>query len=337
MKKENIRLFSSLVMIVIAAFSCKKNNSFSVTPANIYVAGSTAYSATLWNNNQISNLTADSVSSANSVYVNGSDVYVGGAIFVNGFGNIPVYWKNGIANFLSLPDSTNTVGEVNSIVVSGSDVYVGGTAGNQISDSTTYAVLWKDGNINILDSIPFFDSTLNLPCTVNSIAVSGNNVYAAGYGQSGACYWNNGNVTSLASDANTIANGLSVSGSDVYVAGQQTDSAFSVATYWKNGTPQSLKITLNGNSICRSVFVSGADVYVCGNQTINGTIVASYWKNGIPVVIGSSVSSSDAYSIFVKGSDIYVAGKANDAACYWKNGTEILLSQTAVANSLFVE
>jgi hypothetical protein len=54
-------------------------------------------------------------------------------------------------------------------------------------------------------------------------------------------------------------------------------------------------------------------------------------------VIGSSVSSSDAYSIFVKGSDIYVAGKANDAACYWKNGTEILLSQTAVANSLFVE
>ena len=337
MKKEINWLCVCFSIVVLSAPACKKNNSFIVTPANVYIAGSTAYSATVWNNNQANYLTTDSISSATSIFVSGNDVYVGGAIFITGFGNVPVYWKNGNANFLSLPDSTNTVGIVNSIFVSGTDVYAGGSAGNMVADSTTYAVVWKDGAISILDSIPLFDSVSSIPCSVNSMYVSGSNVYAAGYGHNGACYWNNGNSTALATDLNTLANALFVSGSDIYVAGQQTDSAFSVATYWKNGTPGNLTVAANSNSICRSVFVSGSDVYVCGNQMVNGATVATYWKNGTPVIVGTASGNSDAYSIFVKGNDIYVSGKINDAACYWKNGTETLLTQPAVANSLFVQ
>ena len=327
-----------VAMAVLSAISCKKNSSFSVTPANVFIAGSTAYSAAYWNNGQVSYLTSDSISSANAIYVSGSDVYIGGAVFVNGFGNIPSYWKNGSVNYLSLPDSNNTVGIVNSIFVSGSDVYAAGTAGNQITDSTTYAVLWKDGNISILDSAAGFDSLYNIPCTVNSIFVSGADVYASGYGHNGACYWKDGSAASLGTDPNTVANGLFISGSDVYVAGQQTDSIYSVATCWKNGTVEPLTLAANSNSVCRSVFVSGANVYVCGNQAVNNSSsVATYWENGSPVVLGNGTGNSDAYSIFVKGSDVYVAGVDNDKACYWKNGTEILLAPTAVAKSLFVQ
>ncbi len=335
------RINQSLVfclLISLLTTACNKGNSV-VTASNVYVAGSTAYSAVLWNNNQANYLTVDSASSANCIYVNGSDVYIGGAIFLNGLGNIPVYWKNGNANYLSLslPDSNNSTGIVNSIFVSGSDVYAAGTAGYQISDSTTYAVIWKDGIMNILDSIPLLYTLYYFPCSVNSLYVSGNNVYAAGYGHSGACYWQNGNATSVATDANTVANSIFVSGSDVYVAGQQTDSNASAARYWKNGTVENLTVAANSNSICRSIYISGNDVYVCGNQTINNTTVATYWKNGTPVNLGTGIGNSDAYSIFVKGSAVFVAGTANGAACYWNNGKEIQLALTAVASAVFVQ
>src|SRR5438477_13056395 len=51
------------------------------------------------------------------------------------------------------------------------------------------------------------------------------------------CYWKDGVVSYFSTplSTNTI-NSIFVSGDDVYVSGYQTDS-FSTATYWKNGMP----------------------------------------------------------------------------------------------------
>ncbi len=93
---------------------------------------------------------------------------------------------------------------------------------------------------------------------------------------------------------------------------------------------------------------AGATVYVAGN----GANSALYWENGIAIVLPkqSPNNYSTASSIFVSDTDVYVAGSEYTGnintgvainAVYWKNGTEIMLTnlpnaQRAFANSIFV-
>ncbi|HUZ57631.1 MAG TPA: hypothetical protein VMU83_02505 [Hanamia sp.] len=121
---------------------------------------------------------------------------------------------------------------------------------------------------------------------------------------------------------------------DVYVAGNVGG-----AVYWKNG----VMVRLADSASANSIFVSGNDVYVAGS--INDSVV--YWKNGIATYLGASGAAT---SIFVSGSDVYLAASVDNSGkpfinqynrltyhpTYWKNSTQVTLSNDGTARSIFV-
>ena len=96
--------------------------------------------ATLWKNGIANALTNSSqYAKANSIFINGTDVYVAGYIFSN-FIYKPTYWKNGVATSLDASVFNDIVGYAGivpevTLTIDGTDVYV--TAG--------YAGYWKNG------------------------------------------------------------------------------------------------------------------------------------------------------------------------------------------------
>ena len=98
--------------------------------------------ATIWKNGVGMNLPfripGDYFSGANSIFINGNDIYVAGT--ENG---IAVYWKNG--SVVGLPGGD--ADEANSICVFGNDIYVAGYAHINGADR---AVMWKNGMITVL-------------------------------------------------------------------------------------------------------------------------------------------------------------------------------------------
>jgi len=91
----------------------------------------------LWKNGVAQTL-SDEFSAANSVYVSGTDVYVGGG----SNSTTPLYpaiWKNGTIQKLNTRS-----GQANSVFVSGTDVYAVG--------SRSGPTLWKNGVEQTLDA-----------------------------------------------------------------------------------------------------------------------------------------------------------------------------------------
>ncbi len=153
-------------------------------------------------------------------------------------------------------------------------------------------------------------------------------VYVAGFefnsnNYSVATSWKNGIASYLTGGTNTAqAHSVYVAGTDVYVAG--TD--FGNATYWKNGTSNSLGVS----SAIYSVFVSGPYVLLAG-QISNRAL---FWLNGTPVSLTSGVNGA-ANSVFGVGTDVYAAGYetngTNNIAKFWKNS---YISATSLTNGL---
>jgi hypothetical protein len=277
---------------------------------------------------------------ANSIFVTGNDVYVSGR------DGGPAYWKNNTE--ISLPVKFITVKEyyaAKSIYVSGNKVYAAG-------NDSTRAVYWKDGAeimLNLTDAKGHYDYSY-----ANSIFISGNDIYVAGYHGPNAVYWKNGvevyltgNTTDLY--GSEIANSIYVSGGNVYVvgAGIYTGAGFSVPRYWKNGINESASLNHANFEYygTNSVFVTGNNVYIAGiasHKDIPYLFLGVYWNNGNVTVL--SGDDSEARSIYVKGNDVYTSGYVFESgsyyAVYWKNGTEVKLTDgtyTAAANSIFVK
>jgi len=205
-------------------------------------------------------------------------------------------------------------------------VYVSGyTKTGQYSNTGGY---WKNG---ILTTVPKTNS-------INSIIVSGNNVYVLGTNG----YWKNQVYTDLG--MNSTLNSIYISNNDVYVAGSERIGDTSTASYWKNGTLVILTSNTDTSSfvntgfyvsefhysVANSIFVSGSDVYVAGYVNATGDQV-TYWKNGKAIYITNPLQSySRANSIFVSGNDVYIAGWLDDYnnghITYWKNGVSTYLS-----------
>jgi hypothetical protein len=281
------------------------------TTPDVYVAG-VIYNdqnnhetsiATYWKNGVAVSLGGFTLgSTAYSIAVSGSDIYVAGT-GSNGGQDIATYWKNGVS--VPLTDGTYR-GFANSIAVSNGDVYVAGAeAGPNDSLVVKY---WKNGA-----AVNLTDGTVN--AMANAIFVSGADIYVAGsvnqttrtspnstYNGAVATLWKNGVPVSLTDGLHTsIAYSVFVSGADVYVAGyaaQTQEGDDTEATYWKNGVP----VTLAGQtpSAAASIFVTGQDVFAAGN-TSSGP---AYWKNGTQ----TPLVGSDATQIVVTNGNVYVSG-----------------------------
>jgi len=139
------------------------------------------------------------------------------------------------------------------------DVYV---AGVMSVNNSTVPGYWKNGKRILLDSA----------------------AYVGGYGTA-------------------VAYSLAVSGNDVYVAGYYTTGVTQTqfGIYWKNGMPVYLTDGSTGTEAANSIAVSGTDVYVAGYGN-NGS--AKYWKNGNPVNLTNGTNNAYANSIAVSGTDV---------------------------------
>jgi hypothetical protein len=186
-------------------------NSIFISGADIYIAGGETVdrmtspypnlsgigcrSAVYWKNGNEIYLIKGSyggsyADEANSIFVAGQDVYACGALEAR-------YWKN--ESSVYLPGRT-----AKSIFVSEGDVYVAGSQPDGQPFQTYFGVFyrdvakyWKNGN-----PVNLSDGTKNAYPT--SIAVSGDDVYAAGYEEMTAGdrdfiakYWKNGNPVIL--------------------------------------------------------------------------------------------------------------------------------------------
>jgi len=298
----------------------------------------TNHIAKYWLNGQetaLSNGTNDAY--ANSIVVNGSDIYIAGTDAV------PVYWQNNTETKLSIK---STYGAASSVCVSGNNVYI---AGNDSSK----AVFWKDGSETILDNITDSGSS------GTSVCISGSDVYIAGTRGYNAVYWKNGNCICLSGYSvptqHVHVNGISILNGNAHVVGyvNYAGSPFPYLNYWANGIATDLNtgydLTSPNNNygqVC-SVFTAGNDLYIAGmvettNQMINNAV---YWKNGVETVLPSSAANAFACSIYVSGDDVYVAGYEYNTgqpkyAVYWKNGVEVKLtdgSSETIATSIFVK
>jgi hypothetical protein len=107
-----------------------------------------------------------------------------------------------------------------------------------------------------------------------------------------------------------------------FIAGYESNGTVNVAKYWIDG--QEIRLSDGTHyATANSIFVSNNDVYVAGSDS-----GAVYWKNNAEI----RLSGSNASSIFVSGSDVYVGGTDSTNAVYWKNGMEIIMEKTIVAN-----
>lgn len=204
-------------------------------------------------------------------------------------------------------------------------VYMSGASS---SDVTANALVWKDGDVTLLEA----------SAVSSAVFVTDDNVYMSGaYVDSGndkPCYWDGGTKVNLdvpAADEG-IATSIYVYGDDIYVSGYYDNSGNETACYWKNG----VKVDLSEGQ-ANSIFIYEGSVYVAGSDDVGK---AAYWKDGSKVALSALISI--AYDIEVVNGDVYVAGAVIDGntyAVYWKNGviTELTDGSTdAIASSIAV-
>jgi hypothetical protein len=177
---------------------------------------------TLWKNGVAQPFEVDTTKSsyACSVFVEGNDVYVAGAL--------RTVWKNGEELFtLDEPDLTTVFSDI--CVVDG-DIYVAG----YVQTYPTRATVWKNGVPQYLT-----EYSLALPYA-NAIDIKDNDIYVAGRGyfneETGtvAVVWKNGELLPTYYNAGYVETGkaidIAVVNNDIYVLTIQNNSAF----VWKN-------------------------------------------------------------------------------------------------------
>lgn len=233
-----------------------------VSGSDVYTLSSLGYHK----NNGTATALAGS-SSGKSIIVSDGIVYVAGWIKSSPYR--ATYWKNGTA--INLSGGGSGESHANSITVSGGNVYVAGfenypyTSGG-ITNHYSTARYWKNST---------------------GVKLSG----SAG--------------------RNADSNSIFVSGNDIYVAGWQDDGYKGmVAKYWKNGTQVNLT-NGNKSAYAEVIAVSpNGDVHVAGRNFYDGYGVRIvYWKNGVDNMIGTAamtVNIQGAYSIALADNDVYI-------------------------------
>lgn len=290
---------------------------------------------------------------AHSVWVSGSDVYIGGESTVDEYGYLAAtVWKNGQPTYLT-DTSLPIDGAVYSLCADGSDVYAAGFYRVARSETTSFrrdaAVVWKN-------SEPFDLTDGSNYAQARAVTVAGGTVYAVGESSNGDGYsvatlwssasgtWEDKQTKSLADGSNhTYAQSVCVADGDVYVAGYGYDTQnYYVAMLWKNDEPVQL-ISQGAQSYAYSVCVADGHVYVAGweYKVYDGAecAVATLWVDSKPYYLTDEKKSSQARCVFVKDGNVYVSGFLGDQAVIWENGEPVCItdgSDSAAVTSVFV-
>jgi hypothetical protein len=231
-------------------------NGVAYAGKNLYLLDGSGY----WENGNFSALPNVLNTSTCGIVVNGTDVYITGytSISESTATAAAIYWKNGVQVSLTQNISNVTNAFLNSLFISGTDVYGAGLLA--VNYRNGQGVYWKNDSLVYLpdcympEAIGVVNGTVyvaglsltqgsaywvngtEMPLTdngyVNAMAISGNDVYIAGFtgGAEQAVYWKNGQPVMLPNG--TSATGIAVSGNDVYVCGNGGNND---AVYWKNG------------------------------------------------------------------------------------------------------
>ncbi|MCA0268225.1 MAG: T9SS type A sorting domain-containing protein [Bacteroidetes bacterium] len=303
---------------------------------SVYSSGTTEVTGTSriakWNGSAWSALGGGAQNWVYAIVVSGSDVYVGGEFStVYSSGTTPVAATGYVARWdgsawSALGGGVNNV--VRAIAVSGSDVYIGGffssaySSGTTPVDGTSRIAKWNGSAWSALGGGAQND--------VQSIAVSGSNVYVGG--SFGAVYssgttevvgtwyiakwdgsaWSAAIAVGKGSSNPVLA--LAVSGSDVYVGGNFRDlggiaEADGIAR-WDGSAWRALGSGVNG--AVQAIAVRGSDVYVGGVFTDFGGIAeADYvakWNGSAWSALGGG-ASGNVNAIAVTGTNVYVGGR----------------------------
>jgi hypothetical protein len=292
--------------------------SFILSGNDVYAAGtynSSPDSSILdvpgyWKNENwtaLSKLDATKYSYVHSIVLSGLDVYVSGTNQNSSGILVAGYWKNEIWNALPSIDNSKD-SYATSLIISGIDIYIGGYSKN--SSGIAVPVYWKNGTRILLTTID------NTDVSVNSIFVSGNDVYATGgnslifmnYTSVHTGYWKNGIWTNLPSpDSSKISSVSFITGyaSDIYAIGMPP-SGYNVVTipvtgYWKNGAWTALsQLDATKSSQALKLVISGTDLYVAGYSTnSSGARIAGFWRNGNWIPLSDGTNDSAAFDIVV--------------------------------------
>jgi len=260
--------------------------------------------------------------SVSALAVSSSDVYVGGGFTTAGSTDANYVAKWNGSSWTALGTGMN--GYVRALAVSGSDLYAGGyfttaggTAANHIAkwDGKSWSALGSGmtGPPGPFGSFP----------SVFALAVSGNDVYAAGAftaaGGSAAtniAKWNGSSWMALGSSLDgspdpdpafgrPLVSALAVSGSDLYAGGFFTttgeNEVYNIAR-WDGKTWAALPHALGSvRGPVNALVVSGSDLYVGSNNSI------AKWDGNNWMALGSGVDGS-VYALAVSGTDLYAGG-----------------------------
>lgn len=195
--------------------------------------------------------------------------------------------------------------------------------------------IWdEDGSITTMEMGEYTN------CSLEDIAVSGNDVYACGriYGddiwQGVGAIWKNGKLTTYPAPDGGITmfgfTAIGVSGNDVYTAmvsreDKETDN--SSLTLWKNGKVETVLVKNNNIPMAECIVIDGKDVYVGGTADKltgedNNTVLSMprIWKNGKAMTIDKMGEMGRIMSIAVYNGDVYAVGDHVFSGALWKNG-----------------
>ncbi len=346
LKIQNLLRVLFIICTLGLLWSCEDDEEN--TPQNnsnedVYVAGAVKSNhfgrATYWKNGVPVTLNEEAKgSTANDIFIDGSDIYVVGSTLNADLEDVPALWINGRQTYVRL---TGTTGEINSVFVSGGVIYMAGSddnvgklwvssygvelrppSGNSsefksvvvVQDMIYVAGFEYEGNVKHAKywsyskygpqkleafDLEQFHNEGNFN-DANSIVVKDNNIYVAGNNGKNATLWKNNQPTNLyPGDQNFEGTSIFIKGNDVYVSGLGGDLQTNLSWYWKNGVLTNLNRGEAGLEMAHSVAVGKENIYVAGYVRKTTDDWAVLWTNNKPEDMTHNKTRSWAYSVKV--------------------------------------
>lgn len=270
----------------LASDSESKATAIVVANNDVYISGKIGNKACYWKNGVVNYLTEGD--EANDIKVIGNDVYVAGSKNV-----VACYWKNGVKTTLGNSKGNSIA---NKIIIDGSDVYVAGGQSESVFSYDFTALYWRNTIGNpVVDNGAF-----------NTIAVQGDNVYAAGYQNTdirNTVFWkNNTAVTASVENGKGIyISGLQVYKNDVYTVGTISGNRIGSAVCWKNNVATTLANTpgTTSSSADDIIIIDGIN-FICGSEFSESTkSKAKIWINEKEILLSDGTNPENTTGIFV--------------------------------------